>query len=161
MSPTLPFPWRGISIFFGNPGRENPIGQKAKGKRQKEGNKCNEKMDKYGREWNPKEPSLVRPSIFFFFMLLFARSFDATFASATWLGGNGTQTHVRVELSELASTKHLNNYSKTSHMFLSFKLIDHCPAPLLFHWLPNVVKNCTLLGVGLRCRGSARTDWHH
>lgn len=70
---------------------------------------------------------------FFFFLLLLARSFDATFASATWLGGNGTQTHVRVELSELASTKHLNNYSKTSHMFLSFKLIDHCPAPWLFH----------------------------
>ena len=64
-------------------------------------------MDKYGREWNPKETFPGPSSTFFFFLLLFARSFDATFASATWLRGNGTQPHVRLELSELASTKHL------------------------------------------------------
>ena len=158
MSPTLPSPWRGISIFFRNPGRENPIGQKAKDKK---------KETNVMRKWINTGGSGIQKNLpwsilhFFFFLLLFARSFDVTFASATWLGGNGTQSHVRLKLSEQASTKHLNNYSKTSHMFSFFKLIVHCPAPLLFHWLPNVVKNCTLLGDGLRCRGSARTDWHH
>ena len=63
--PHPPFPLARYFYFLQESWEREP--DRAKGKRQKEGNKCNEKMDKYGREWNPKEPSLVHPSFFFSF----------------------------------------------------------------------------------------------
>ena len=72
---------------------------RAKGKRQKEGNKCNEKMDKYGREWNPKEPSLVHPPFFFFFFFASFRPFiwrNIRFGHLAWGKWNAIACETRV-----------------------------------------------------------------